>query len=427
MANVMMSGVYNHFLTSYASQDISKADSHKKNELKDIYKSIVRINKDSPLYLLNHDNATKENAIALKESARKLQGDLSALKGESENSFGSKIASSSNETAASAKYVGSITDDTPSFELQIDELARPQTNIGTYLPNTRTHLEEGNYFFDANINNQSFEFQFTIGSNDTNLDIQDRIARLINKSGINLSANIISNAQGENALQISTQFTGLSSDQDKQFELFDALNSPKKGVVPYFGLNSTSQDASNASFRINGDSHTSPSNHFMVAAAYELELKQTTTAPISISTKSEDASVTDNIRSLVKSYNTFLNSVSSINNGQFDQKKVLSGVHSLILQQLDELSSLGINQTEDGHIAFDEQTLIDSGGEGELTQKVQPIRTFAANLNAMTQDIMLDPMKFAKRQMVNYKNPGHEYANPYVTSEYSGMMFNNYC
>jgi flagellar hook-associated protein 2 len=78
--NIMSNGIYNHFLTSYASNDITKADSHKKDELKDIYKSIVRINKDSPLYLLKQDSVNEETAIAFKESARKLQGDLAMLK-----------------------------------------------------------------------------------------------------------------------------------------------------------------------------------------------------------------------------------------------------------------------------------------------------------------------------------------------------------
>ena len=40
---------------------------------------------------------------------------------------------------------------------------------------------------------------------------------------------------------------------------------------------------------------------------------------------------------------------------------------------------------------------------------------------------MLDPMKFADHPIVNYKNPGRTLPNPYITSEYSGMMFNNYC
>ena len=41
--------------------------------------------------------------------------------------------------------------------------------------------------------------------------------------------------------------------------------------------------------------------------------------------------------------------------------------------------------------------------------------------------IVLDPMHYIERPVVAYKNPGHGFSNPYITSEYSGMMFNGYC
>ena len=45
-----------------------------------------------------------------------------------------------------------------------------------------------------------------------------------------------------------------------------------------------------------------------------------------------------------------------------------------------------------------------------------------------TKDISVDPMKYVDRPVVNYKNPDNrDYSSPYITSEYSGMMFNNYC
>ena len=44
MANLLLSGVYNHFLTTYASKEVSQSDTHKREELRNIYKSIVKIN-----------------------------------------------------------------------------------------------------------------------------------------------------------------------------------------------------------------------------------------------------------------------------------------------------------------------------------------------------------------------------------------------
>ena len=36
-------------------------------------------------------------------------------------------------------------------------------------------------------------------------------------------------------------------------------------------------------------------------------------------------------------------------------------------------------------------------------------------------------MEYVQRTIVAYKNPGHNFASPYNTSSYSGMMFNFFC
>ena len=56
------------------------------------------------------------------------------------------------------------------------------------------------------------------------------------------------------------------------------------------------------------------------------------------------------------------------------------------------------------------------------------MQVFADSLIDKTKDIAVDPMKYVDRPVVNYKNPdSRDYTSPYITSEYSGMMFNNYC
>lgn len=429
--NIMSNGIYNHFLTSYASNDITKADSHKKDELKDIYKSIVRINKDSPLYLLKQDSVNEETAIAFKESARKLQGDLAALKGEGENTdFNSKVAFSSNNNAVSATYIGSTSADPPSFDITVERLAKSQVNTGNFLPNTKTSLEEGSYFFDAKIGEQSFEFQFSIGANDTNLELQQRISRLINKAGVTLEAEVISNENGENAIEIRAAQKAIQPGQSKQFDIRDALNSPRHGIVPYFGIDNTTVEPTTASFTIGTDSHTSQSNHFTVASVYEIELKETTNGeePVHIGVKSDNDALVENVKNLVSSYNNFLDSVSLPDDNNQARTKMQASVKSVASQHKTDLEGIGIHQNENGHIELDEESLrklqLDTDDSSKL---MVPVKEFANSLKNMSKEIMLDPMKFTQRPIVNYKNPGHEYANPYVTSEYSGMMFNNYC
>ena len=57
----------------------------------------------------------------------------------------------------------------------------------------------------------------------------------------------------------------------------------------------------------------------------------------------------------------------------------------------------------------------------------QPMKNFSASLLRKANQISLNPMNYVDKTIVAYKNPGHNFATPYVTSAYSGMMFNSYC
>ena len=41
-------------------------------------------------------------------------------------------------------------------------------------------------------------------------------------------------------------------------------------------------------------------------------------------------------------------------------------------------------------------------------------------------NIAINPMHYVNKTLISYPNPNKTFANPYVTSIYSGMMFNGY-
>ena len=108
MADILALSVYNHYLTSYASKGSTSFDTHKKSELRNIYNSIVKLNKESPLYLPNNSNESKIFAIDLKEDARQLQNTIASLGGLDEAALlKKKEAFSSDDSIASVSYIGS--------------------------------------------------------------------------------------------------------------------------------------------------------------------------------------------------------------------------------------------------------------------------------------------------------------------------------
>ena len=71
--------VYHYYLSTYANSTVSRYDSHKKSELRDIYNRMVKTNKESPLYKIKETKNAARFAIDIKESARQIQKDKGAI------------------------------------------------------------------------------------------------------------------------------------------------------------------------------------------------------------------------------------------------------------------------------------------------------------------------------------------------------------
>ncbi|MDD3413398.1 MAG: hypothetical protein PHY47_05300 [Lachnospiraceae bacterium] len=98
--------VYNTFLTTYALKTDTKYDAHKKSELKNIYNSILKQNKEAPLYLYKSKKETQEFAVGLKENARQLKNTISSLSSQDATSFlDKKVAYSTNPDSINVKYI----------------------------------------------------------------------------------------------------------------------------------------------------------------------------------------------------------------------------------------------------------------------------------------------------------------------------------
>ena len=136
----VLNAVYNNYLTTYTPKALTRYDTHKKSELRSVYNSIVKINKDAPWYLPTTSKATQRYAVDIKENARELRNRVAQLGGlDGSVLFDKKSAYSSDESIASASYIGSQNSesDIPSLELEVHSLASSQENLGTFLPDAR--------------------------------------------------------------------------------------------------------------------------------------------------------------------------------------------------------------------------------------------------------------------------------------------------
>lgn len=434
MANIAaLNTVYNHFMTTYApSGTNTKYDTHKKSELRSVYNSIIKLNKESPLFLIDKSSQTQEFAVGLKESSRTLKNIISSLSiDDGSDLLSKKVVSSSNEDIVTASYTGKAdgVEEVASFEIEVKQLAKSQQNIGNFLPENGMDLKSDTYSFDIHSRGMDYEFQFNINDGDTNRLIEEKLARLITKSNIGLQASTIYDNNGNVALMLESTETGLRGDAETLFQVSDNKTSKKTGAVDYFDINRTTQYPCNSSFILNGEERSTLSNQFTIDRVFELSLNGVSAegASSSIGLKTDIDSITENVSHLVEGYNSFLQKAAAYLERQPYSKKLIQEMTNISSLYENDLESIGLVVEDDGHISLDKNLLQQTAQEEDALDRFKSIKNFTGNILNKTNQISLNPMQYTQKTIVSYKNPGHSFASPYITSNYSGMMFSSYC
>lgn len=429
-----LSNVYNFYMTTYAPKSSTPYDSHKKSELRSVYNSIVKMNKESPLYILDTSKDSQQFAVSMKENARELRNTIASLGGlDEEELLNKKVAYSSNENIATATFIGSseTSEDIPLYEIEVKSLASTQVNMGKFLPSGEAvALTPSTYSFDVGIDDLNYEFQFNIKSTDTNRDVQERLSRLINNANIGMSAQVITDDEGNSSLRMESNATGLKDGKTYLFKISDNQTSKTSGAVTYFGLDYVASPSSNASFIVNGEEVTTASNHFTLENTYELQLtgvssEEGETASIGLRTDVE--SLTENINTLVRGYNSFLQAVAEYKENQPKSSRLFNEMSSVARVYAQGLTSAGLNLNLDGTLEVDRNTLQQRAMSDDAKEVFSSMKGFTNSVLRKTNQVSLNPMNYVNNIIVAYKNPGKNFASPYITSAYSGMMFNSYC
>ena len=435
MANIIMTNIYNHYMTTYSpKKSDARLDSHNKNELKNIYSNILKLNKDAPLYLYDRNEKTTSFALSLKENTRQLQHTILSSTGrKNEDLFKNKVAFSSNDDIVSVDYIGDKTEfseKTDYYEVEVESLASSQINIGYSLPNDEKALKPGNYSLDVNVNHLAYEFQFSVNEEDTNYDIQSKLARLFNHANIGLNASVVADTDHSSSLRLESIQTGTG--KAAEGALFTIKNTSHNGdidVVDTLGIDYIAQNASDAHFTINGEEHSTSSNHFIMNDAFELTLHGVSPeshAPVTIGLKTNIDSLKDNIYHLIGGYNTFLQAADQYKNITASNKLSFE-TQSVAKLYRNELDAIGINITPSGSLTIDDNLLTQTAESDEAYDLLSPLKSFSSSLFEKGEQISRDPLNYANQRIVAYKKPGNNFISPYASSSYSGLIFNYYC
>jgi len=426
---VMISSVYSYYLSQYGNKSNSKYDSHTRTQLKNTYSKVVKINSQTPVYKLDLSTAAQKYAIDLKEHARALENITEDLSDGADGSMTfKKSAVSSNASAVNASYItdfGAASDD-ESFDINVKQLACSQLNTGNYLQPRSKHIKPGEYSFDLSINDVIYEFQFKVDNSETTNNIQNKIARLINRSNIGLTANIKEDNLGNTAINIESEATGINGTTPVIFSIKsdDASNQP---LIDTLGLDRVTQYPANAIFDVDGDERSSMSNSITINKAYDVKLSKVTEEPVTISLKADADSIVESLNELVAGYNNLISVTNDENNNHFQgTEKLQNEIASIARSYKKQLADSGLSLNKDGTISADKEVIINADNKDALSHIYESLNSFKNSIKEKAEDIALNPMDYVNNKIIAYKNPLRSFPDPYNLSAYTGMMFNGY-
>ncbi len=425
----MVTSTYNYFIEDYKPQRPVRYTSHNTSELRKVYNSIVRISKQSPLYLLDISLDRQTYALNVKDAAISLHTLLENFANDNTSSiFNEKKAVSSNEDAVSAMINSSHEPTLPTeFNVRVMNLATTQKNVSdSFNPNTQ-QLQAGTYHFSIDVKDSTYNFVHKVSSGSTHADTLHNLCIQINKSDIGVHASEYTE-QNSNKLRLLLESESTGNSGSPIFTLQDDIYVGGRGLVEYFNLNHISQPSTNAKFQINKETKESQSNQFTFNKSLIVSLHETTDSPIHISYAPNSDKIVKELGLITDSYNYLLSLANKHSSDQRRANKLIYELDSIIYRYKNDLESCGITREETGELSIDSFIALQAATDGTTKALFTDPEKISTDLLRETSQITINPMDYLDQKICTYPNyESHHYPNPYLTSVYCGMLFNYYC
>lgn len=424
-----LSNVYNYyssqmFATTSNNRTGSRSSSHKRADLKTIYNNIVKQNKDSPVYKFTFSNSTQIYAIGIKEAAMALEAESESLGGRNDNMFEQMMAVSDNENVVYANLNNnSTTEDLPeNLSIQVNTLAKGQTNVGTYLPSAQTSFPVGDYSFGIAVGRNQYTFQLTVHNGDTNQQIQRNLASSINENHIGVRASIRNNrAEGTSALVLRSDAVGLPDDGDLYFHFDESYL--ENDITGPLGIDNVEAVPANAEFYINDTLHNSISNRISINHTMDIDLLSTSDKPVNVHLIPDETKISDKLADFMNSYNQLVD-IAKNGTSQKGATKLFRDITSITNRNKNALESAGLTIDDNGYMIRSTEKEADATQIKSLFD--DELSDFRKDIKRVTEKMTLNPLNYIDKVIITYPNTAGNYPNPYNPSRYSGLLFNDY-
>lgn len=422
--------VYNYLVPIQMQRPATKYDTHKKSELKNLVKDVMKLNDSkAPTWLVKLSDEKQSYALNIKEESMALNTSLSELSDAGDDGIFSYKKAYSDHDNVSAKLVSDHDNELPrEYDIKVNHLAKKQINQGNSYPRTGKGLAAGIYRFKLEVNDDEYEFQFNIRKDANHEEIQQELAGFINKAGVGIQADVQYEDKGRVSLVLSASTTGTGKN-GKGFSLQDAgEHLGNNGIVSYYNLNQVIEQPQDASFLLDGEEKKSQSNSFILNQRLLVSLQSPSEENVHISYLPDSERIISGIKEMMNGYNSLLDFTKAYTEKTGYTPKLANELNRMVRPYQNQLEACGISIDSEGRMTIDEALAVQACNEGDMQELFSEDSSFVNKLISKTNDIKLNPMEYVDKTMVTYPNtakPG--VSRSYVTSLYSGMLFNYYC
>lgn len=427
-----MLNVYNYYMPDYISRT-PRYSAHKRRELRDIYKNIVKMSASEPLYKIDLSQSKQVCALSIKESALSLQDVSRSLQDTPLLHTADVLSSSPGGVEASLLHRMDLSRFEPGtrYEVEVTSLASGQHNIGHLLSSEAALLSEGSYSFSVSIGKEQYSFRFNVAAGAPAFELQSKLSDYINKTGIGINAQVSFHKElGISRMELSASQSGASGKSSFILEDTTKPEAAENGLVEVFGLNQMSSPAGNAHYSVNGISYESAENTVLYDDTLILTFHSVTDSPVTIRPIADRTALYDALDAFASAFNALVQAGKDAVRENTSSAFLLQGLSHLVASHYSSLNSIGLTVGEDGFLTIDSEKVNQAAVSGDPEYVFQKDSSFMKALDKRLESIILNPMRFVDKKLVAYPDPGSpisERTSPYTTSIYSGMLFNNYC
>ncbi len=415
---------YNYYQMALPSIANTKYDSHKKSELKNLYKDMVKLNQSKPFYKLSLSKETRDYVIGIKEAAMELKTSSSFLSEDSDPDSRKMMVNTDQPGNLSVSLLSDEYESMPTeISMSIDQLAATQRNEGKLVPSNSASVPVGKHYINIEKGGSEYQFEIDTKQGETNLHILRRLATSVNSNDIGVSARVMESGTSAR-LQLEAKDSGLGElDQGLQFQV---KGPDDAGMVEYFGLNEVTTYPQNARFTLNGTEQTASSNNISINNGIGIELNHVTSEEAHIKLANDNSALLDDVDDFVHYYNNLVDLAHKVDDNPNGSQKLLRDLGTITRRFRNDLESSGLTLNEDGYLEKDDALLVQSTENGQVQELFQQLSDFKNAVHHATDRITLNPMEYVDKTVVSYPNTQRNFPNPYMPSMYSGMFYNSY-